>query len=318
MASPREIVVPGSISNLGPGFDTLAVAVSLTLRVRVLGQLADARLESRFLSEPPGVDDRIARAFALASDRFGAPPHGWRIEVRSDIPMRAGLGSSGAAAVAGLRLYEAAATGDVGGRPPRSFTADDWLQLATEIEGHPDNASASLLGGFVTGCRRDDGRVVATSRPWPDDLVFVVATPHEGLDTQRSRAVLPRCIEFQDAVFNLQRAALFLRAVETRRYDLLREAMRDRWHQPHRASLVPGLAEALALDQPGLLGVCLSGSGPSVVAVAKRRAASAIRSSLAVLYDRLAIAATVRTLRAAPTHRTRTRRTRRTCRTRRT
>ena len=286
--------MPGSISNLGPGFDTLSVAVSLYLRVGLRGDVpAREGIQAQFLSEAPGVDNRIARAFALASERFGPPRHGWRIEVDSAIPMRAGLGSSGAATVAGLRLYEAATSP----RPP-----DDWLRLATEIEGHPDNAAASLLGGLASSCLLDDGRAIAMTRPWPEDIVFVVATPEQGLDTARSRQALPRCVDLRDAIFNLQRAVLLLRALDAHRYDLLREALRDRWHQPHRAPLVPGLAEALALEHPDLLGVCLSGAGPSVVAlVAGSKAGegpAAVQQRLGSVYERLGVPCRLSRLRA--------------------
>jgi homoserine kinase len=253
----REIVVPGSIANLGPAFDALSVAVSVYLRVRVLDVLpADpGLLDMRFERGSPPGENRIAMAFRRAEAHFRTRAPGLRVEVRSDIPMRAGLGSSAAATVAGLRLFEA-----VTGPKP----AGELLAIATDVEGHPDNAAAALHGGLALSCQLEDGRVEARVSRWPDDLGFVVATPEAELETAFARQVLPETLPLRDAVFNLQRALLFVRALEDHRYGDLREALRDRWHQPHRMPYVPGLEEALALDHPAVLGVCLSGAGPSI------------------------------------------------------
>jgi homoserine kinase len=169
--------------------------------------------------------------------------------------------------------------------------------MAYEIEGHPDNAAASLLGGLTVSCVHDDGRVTARTARWPDAVRFVVATPEKGVDTPRARGILPATVALQDAVFNLQRALLLLRALETGTYGDLREAIRDRWHQPVRAALVPGLDAALALDDPEILGVCLSGSGPSIVALVTGGGAVAERR-LRDIYRGLGVTCTIRTLSA--------------------
>jgi homoserine kinase len=286
-----EIVVPGSISNLGPAFDSLSVAVRLYLRVRIVDVIDESpdRLEFEFVDCPIPEDNRIARAFTLARERIGARTPGLRLEVRSEIPIRAGLGSSGAAAVAGLRLYESLTA-------PRPVT--DWLRLASEIEGHPDNAAAALNGGLSLSCQLDDGRVTARGMPWPAAIQFVVATPDTPLETARARAVLPASVPLKDAIFNLQRALMLLRALQAGDAGDLREAIRDRWHQPYRAALVPGLQEALAIDHPAVLGVCLSGAGPSVVALATADSAPEAGRVLEGVYRRLGLTCTIRTLKA--------------------
>ncbi len=233
-------------------------------------------------------ENRIETAFRHARAAIGVPTPGVRIEVHNEIPKRAGLGSSAAATVAGLTLYGALTA-------PRSPAA--WLSLATDVEGHPDNAAASLFGGLTASCQYDDGRVTAQAWRWPDAVQFVVATPDVPLDTPRARRVLPASVGLRDAVFNLQRVVLFVRAVETGRHDDLREAMRDRLHQPFRMPLVPGLAEALDLEHPGLLGVCLSGAGPSILALVSGHA-EAVAGALGALYDRLGVSHTIRILRA--------------------
>jgi homoserine kinase len=289
-----EIVVPGSISNLGPGFDALAVAVQLYLRVRVVAVMPTSSdtIVTEFIGLPPLGDNRIESAFRLARARCGVPAPGLRIEVRSEIPARAGLGSSGAATVAGLRLY-AAATSRV--------SEADALALACEVDGHPDNAAASLLGGVTVSCQLDDGRITARAWPWPTPIRFVVATPDLELDTGLSRRRLPREVGLADAVFNLQRALLLVRALDTGRYEDLREALRDRWHQPARAALVPGLSEALAIDDPAVLGVCLSGAGPSIVALATDGVVRAA-SLLDGVYRSLGVPCTIRTLEGHQPH----------------
>jgi homoserine kinase len=129
-------------------------------------------------------------------------------------------------------------------------------------------------------------------------LLLVVATPDLPLETAKARAVLPAQVPMADAIFNVQRSVRLVRALETRDYSRLREALADRLHQPHRAPLVPGLADALALDDPAVLGACLSGAGPSIAALARREGAEHAAALLRNIYDRLRIGVTVRILNA--------------------
>lgn len=285
-----DVAVPGSIANLGPAFDALSVAVRLYIRLQVREVIPSRPgvLHVEFAGAPPPGENRIDVAFRRAAERLGPAGPGLRVAVRSDIPARAGLGSSAAATVAGLRLYEAVT---------RPRAAEEWLAIASEIEGHPDNAAASLLGGLTLSCQRADGKVLARSWPWPDEIRFVVATPGVPLETTLARSVLPSSVPLTDAIFNLQRAALLLHAVQTGRYEDLREAMADRWHQPHRAPLVPGLAEALKWEHPGILGVCLSGAGPSIAALVNGDGTE-VAALFRGLYDRLGVPCTIRDLAA--------------------
>ncbi len=297
-----EIRVPGSIANLGPGFDALSVAVQLYLRVRVIAIRPSEpdTIEWQFAGPAPSGENRIESAFRLARSRRGIPAPGLRVHVESEIPQAAGLGSSAAAAVAGLKLYEAVVSGvSTTGASAQavSQTTSDLLALATELEGHPDNAAASLLGGLTVSCQLENGQIVARSWRWPDALRLVVATPDLPLQTSHARRVLPANLSMRDAVFNLQRALLLIHALDSGQYEELRDAMRDRWHQPARAPLVPGLSDALAIDDPAVLGVCLSGAGPSIVALASEGAARAA-TLLRELYDRLGVKCTIRTLSA--------------------
>lgn len=256
-----EISVPASIANLGPGFDTLAVAVELYLRLHVKTLPGEGELRFEFVNEKLDGENYIERAFRfLANQRSGSFPS-LSIEVRSDIPMKSGLGSSAAATVAGLRLFEA-----IAGPLP----AQGLLNAACALENHPDNVAAALLGGLTLSCQLSDRSVVAVQMEWPPELHLLVLTPRYALSTHEARGVLPDRVSREDAVFNLQRVALLLQSLQTGQFALLREALQDRIHQPFRQALVPGLERALGLEHPDLLGVCLSGAGPSVVAFARQ------------------------------------------------
>jgi homoserine kinase len=139
--------------------------------------------------------------------------------------------------------------------------------------------------------------VTAVAWRWPENVQFVIGTPDVPLDTAYARSVLPGSVRMRDAVFNLQRAVLLIRALETGAYNDLREAMRDCWHQPFRMPLVPGLAEAMQLEHARLLGVCLSGAGPSILALVSG-GGDEVAALLAGVYDRLGVSHTIRVLEA--------------------
>lgn len=255
-----ELEVPASIANIGPGFDTLAVAVQLYLRLRVEVLSGEGLVDFHFGGAPPDGENYIERAFLfLANQRGGSPLPSIRVHVESDIPQKSGLGSSAAATVAGLRLYESIAG---------PLSPGGLLNAACALEHHPDNVAAALLGGMTLSCQLPDRSVVASRLPWPPDLQFVVVTPEYPLSTAESRLALPHLVSREDAVFNLQRVAMLLTSISSGNFALLGEALQDRLHQPYRQKLVPGLQQALTLQHPGLLGTCLCGAGPSVAAFA--------------------------------------------------
>lgn len=262
-----EVRVPASTSNLGPGFDCFGLALKLYLTVNATA-IADVPEPCRVTTTgakenealPSNAVNLIYRAMSFAAHREGASLPCIELNVHNEIPLASGLGSSAAAIVAGIKL-SSLLTG-------KSISDQSILNYATEFEGHPDNVAASIFGGFVASCVRSDGTVLSTKFAWPTQIRVIVVSPHSQLPTHVARAALPRAITRLDAVHNLQRTAIFTAAIAQQRYELLWEAMRDRLHQPHRESLVPGLAEALALPHmPGLLGIALSGAGPSIIAL---------------------------------------------------
>jgi homoserine kinase len=190
----------------------------------------------------------------------GEDSGGVRLLVQSEIPIGVGLGSSAAALVAGV-LIGAELEGGV-----RSKKA--LLEVAARLEGHPDNAAAALLGGFVVAAQTSS-EVLTRRTELPPELRFVVATPAVALPTSASRAVLPASYDRQDVIWNLQRAALLTATFFSDPLRLSPELFSDRLHQVHRAPLVPGISDCLDVRHPDLLGVFLSGAGSSVVGVVR-------------------------------------------------
>jgi len=249
---------PASSANLGPGFDTLAVALSLYVEVEVVA--ADeltVRTEGEGSDYPADASHLAARvAEAVVGHNRLA------ITVRSSIPVGRGLGSSAALAAAA-----AAAAG-----------ATNALAIATMVDGHPDNAAASALGGLVTASMVDG---VAVARPLPLDpaLAFVVLVPQRTLPTKEARAALPAVVPHADAAFNLGRMGLLVAGLADHRL-LLRAATEDRLHQDQRASLFPEAPALLAgLVDAGALASCWSGAGPTLLALCDKAAAPAVRTA---------------------------------------
>jgi homoserine kinase len=263
-----EVLVPASTANLGGGFDTLGVAVQLYLRARIVDVRHDGGARLEVVSSRPAVrgTNAVERAFAaLVRQEHGKqakePVPTVLAEIDSDIPLAAGLGSSAAATVAGLRIFE---------RVTAPVADNTLLAAATAIEGHADNAAPALFGGMTSVVESDDAEPRALRWTWPDEVRFVVATPFEGLSTKKARAALSPTVPRKDAVFNLQRVLSLVHALQNGEYDRLREALQDRWHQPARAALVPHLGAVLAIDDADVLGAYLSGAGPSVAVLARR------------------------------------------------
>jgi homoserine kinase len=283
-----EIVVPGSVANLGGGFDTLGVAVELYLRARIVDIRDDGGSKLTVARSVPPVSggNAVERAFEIAAKRTGRRGPSVTVDITSDIPMAAGLGSSAAASVAGIRVFE---------RVTGVLDDEELLGAATQAEGHADNAAPALFGGLNSVVEVAGASPYALRWPWPQDLLLIVATPGVGLATAKARAALPREVPRADAIFNLQRVLALVHALQHGEYDRLREAVKDRLHQSARSSLVPLLREALAIDDADVLGAFLSGAGPSVALLAKVGAID-VAKRLSSMYQQVGIEAAVRTL----------------------
>jgi homoserine kinase len=202
-----------------------------------------------------------------------------RVRLVNAIPLGKGLGSSAAASALGI-VIAARAHGI-------ELSRDDVAERVFDLEGHPDNALPAVYGGIVIATSARAHVKIAA----PRDLHAIVVVPEFDLATERARALLPTQYEKADVVFNIQRAALLGAALASGSWDVLREAMSDRFHQPYRGAVVPGLAGALAVDSPDLIGIALSGAGPSVLALVHGRAAwRPIAARIAACFEAAGIA----------------------------
>ena len=249
---------PASSANLGPGFDTLAVALALHVEVEVEGSdRLTVRSEGEGAELPADASHLAARVAVAAAghDRLS-------ITVRSAIPVGRGLGSSAALAAAA-----AAAAG-----------APDPLAIAIAVDGHPDNAAAAVLGGLVTATTVD-GAAVTRRLALDPGLAFVVLVPELRLPTTEARQALPTTVPHADAAFNLGRMGLLVAGMADRRL-LVRQATDDRLHQAQRAPLFPEAPALLeGLVEEGALASCWSGAGPSLLALCDAAAAGEVQAA---------------------------------------
>lgn len=259
--------VPASTSNLGPGFDFLGLSLGLWLRVRT-SRATDRepgahRLRWAAGGEDRGEDDLVLRAIRAGEARRGSPAPAMDVELASEIPVGRGFGSSGAAVAAGL-LLEAAVSGDQEALEQRERVL---LADALRLEGHPDNATASLLGGCTLGVPHEAGLTVVR-QPVHPGLGFAVAWPERPLFTEEARAALPDQVPFADAVENPRRLALLLEGLRTADPELLALGTADRLHERFRRALIPGSDRACAeAIEAGAATACLSGAGSGLVAL---------------------------------------------------
>ncbi|HEX3465884.1 MAG TPA: homoserine kinase [Candidatus Elarobacter sp.] len=261
-ASPSTeftVSAPASSANLGAGFDAVALALELRMTARVSeltpGASSHWTYSGAHAPTHDGLRGNVERGIVRIAPN--APP--LRVALDNAIPLGAGLGSSAAAHALGVAI---------GARLVDHAPEDDLLaHTVAELEGHPDNALAAWYGGAVVAALGDDG--LTSARFAPPAVAAVVVVPEIVLPTAEARALIPESYGQADVVHNVQRAALLGAALASGRVDLLRAAVRDRLHQPYRAAMVPGLGEMLALDDPAVVAVALSGAGPSVLALVR-------------------------------------------------
>jgi homoserine kinase len=284
--------VPASTANLGPGFDCLGLALSLynTLTLSIAG-VTEVELTGEGAGQLPLTrQNLVLRSAARLAEWAGVTVPGWRLEGYNEIPLARGLGSSSAAIVGGL-----VAANDL---LQIGATPEELLNLATELEGHPDNVAPALFGG-LTVCALEAGKVTCVPLPAPPGLQVAVAIPNVEVSTEAARHTLPESYSREDAVFNVSHVALTVTALLQGRYELLHGAMQDRLHQPYRLPLVPGLSEVLeGAVKAGAYAATLSGSGPTIAAFCPQRLA-AVEEAMAGAFARQGLRAEVRWLEPA-------------------
>ena len=254
--------VPASSANLGPGFDSFGIAWQLYNEIDF--QITEDGLSISGCAEEFQNEDNLAwRGFRRVLERCGVPFTGVAIRfMRCSIPVSRGLGSSAALIAAGVtaanELYEL------------GLSREDLLLLATEVEGHPDNVAPALYGGLGVSAM-DGGRAITRRFPLSDRLRFAALVPPFELSTTLARSVLPAELPREDAIFNISRGALLLRALGDGDAELLNFAMDDRIHQRYRAKLIDGFKTArIEAQECGAAGICISGAGPTLLCIADR------------------------------------------------
>jgi homoserine kinase len=258
-----KIKVPATTANLGPGFDILGAALNLynfielnpssENKIIITGSEADNEI-------PVGNDNLIYSSVLRVFQELGIAVPPLELKVEINIPLSRGLGSSSSAIVGGL----VAANLFCGNQ----LSNERLLNIANEIEGHPDNVAPCLLGGLISSLC-DNGKVYTQKIITGIDLSFVVLVPDFKLSTEKARQILPATVPFKDAVFNSSRLCFLINGFVFNNTEMLKVSLNDRLHEPYRGQLIPGFEEIkkCALDN-GAIGSVLSGAGPSILALA--------------------------------------------------
>ncbi|SFB12729.1 MULTISPECIES: homoserine kinase [unclassified Bacillus (in: firmicutes)] len=255
------IRVPGSTANLGPGFDSMGLAVDLFLTIEVeksnkweVIPLGDPDDEKEY---PCDESNLICKTAIGIAERFNKSIEPCRLTIKSDIPLARGLGSSGAAIVAGIELVNVLACLDL--------SDAEKLNLATDLEGHPDNVGASIFGGLFVGSRHDKIVSGLSFKDLPFELI--AAIPKTPLATEKSRSVLPVTLPFSEAVTASAISNMLLAALLQQKWTIAGEMMgKDLFHQPYRYELVPDLMNMKEyVSENHAFGVYLSGAGPTIM-----------------------------------------------------
>jgi len=257
-----KLHVPATTTNFGAGFDTFGLALDLenTFEIRE-GSSYRVEVEGEGQDLPRDETNLLVQVYLRSCEVLGVKPRTFELKQNNSIPPSRGLGSSATAIVGGieicLKLHHV------------ELPLADKLRIAFEFESHPDNLLPAFLGGFVV-CTTDDPTTF-NRLTFPEDLQLVFAVPDFELSTEKARRVLKQQVDLRDAVFNIQRASLFVSALLTGRYDLLRTAVQDRLHQPYRAGLITGFGRVVEAGySAGAYAVFLSGAGPAVCALSQR------------------------------------------------
>lgn len=263
-----KVKSPASSANLGPCFDCAGIALPLYNIVKtkktndgkivvIIDEKGDVR---RFEVDEKNI---IFQSFKKFHEKINTQMIGYEVNVETEIPIARGLGSS-ASVIAGALI----GANELNGKP---LNEHDLINIAASIEGHPDNTTPALTGGFVVASIEDDGTVLYEKIKWCDDWKISVCIPDYKLLTELARSVLPKEINFKDAVYNIQKSAQLITAITNGNEDIMRSALKDRIHQPYREKLIPGMVDIIEKlrEEQNVLGCVLSGAGPTLAVITK-------------------------------------------------
>nr|WP_302596950.1 homoserine kinase [uncultured Cellulosilyticum sp.] len=258
-----KVKVPATTANMGPGFDSIGMALGIynIVYAEEIKEGLEIIIQDGNPDIPTDETNLIYKTICAFYKNINQPVPGLRIIQQDSIPHTRGLGSSAACIVAGLHIANAMSQS--------FFSKEELVQMAAQLEGHPDNTTPALLGGMTIGAMNsDDMKYVKVHVA--ENLHFAVMIPDFTLSTELARGVLPQTVPLKDAVFNASRAALLTASMLTGDMDNLELAMQDRLHEPYRAKLIPHMNEILEQAREyGAKGTFLSGAGPTLMAVVK-------------------------------------------------
>lgn len=298
-----SVKVPATSANIGPGFDCMGLALPIYNTVTIEETvLPGTGVEINVISDSDAVDPAslehipldensiVYKAIELLYNSIGQTPSELKITIHSSIPVTRGLGSSSSVIVGALL-----AANELLGRP-----ADEaaLLSIATEIEGHPDNVAPAILGGLIIAAQEDDGSVTYRKLEWPQEWAITVCVPDFELATEIARSVLPKDVPMKDAIFNAQRLAMLLHAVNTKDSELMKTALKDRLHQPYRMKLIPGLDKIMdnLKHFENVLGCVISGAGSTILVISEKNDLDKIRNVVKETWADQNIKCDIRTL----------------------
>ncbi len=287
-----QIIIPATTSNLGAGFDTFGLALTLynkftveesdAFAMEVYGEGADKL--------PTDINNLFFKAYIRTCQELGVEDRPIRVVQENEIPLGRGLGSSATAILGGILAAV--------GLNNLKLSEEDILELAFLFEGHPDNLVPALVGGFTVSAMVGERKVLFERLEFPEELKVVVLIPEFEVLTEEARRVLPSMVSLKDAVFNVQRASLLVSALVNRDFEALRYAVEDRLHQPFRSKLLPGFEsfkeEAYRL---GADAVFISGSG-STIGIFTRKNEEEIGTAGLEIFKKLGFASKFKVLEA--------------------
>lgn len=253
-----KIRVPGTTANLGPGFDTLGLALNIYNEF-TFQEIPEGFVIDGFEKGYNSKDNLVYKSMMETFKEINYQPRGISIEANIDIPISRGLGSSASCILGGVM-----GANEIAGGP---LSKEDIFQIGSRIEGHPDNIAPALFGGLTISLMEDDN-IIYNKLEVHEGLKFLALIPDFTLSTKEAREVLPSNIKFADGVSNVARVSLLLSALGRGRFDLLKYALKDRLHEPYRGKLIPDFFHIIkATEDIGSLGTYLSGAGPTIMCI---------------------------------------------------
>ncbi len=295
-----SVRVPATTANLGPGFDCLGIALPIYNEITVEETVMPGSgveiniLEDNenfdVLSIPKDENNIAYKAIELLYNFIGQTASDLKITIKTNIPVTRGLGSSASVIVGGLM-----AANHLLGNP-----ADDavLLSIASEVEGHPDNVTPAMFGGFCLSSMESDGSVIYSKISWPQEWKFTLLIPDYELDTNIARSVLPECISVKDAAFNIRKCAMLIDAVNKKDAELMKKCLQDKIHQPYREKLVKGFKELKEFfeNKEDILGCVISGAGPTILVISCNNGFEKIKDDVRNIFNDLNVNCDIRTL----------------------